>query len=116
MILVSAIRVRELWIPAFAGIQRSLLVAETMIDAYFYNLALLCLWRSLLSRLADWMDIHYLPAFLIGTIFGPEFLYDEESVMLKAYRQHVEERQKEGVPPLPLSAAQTAELAEFYVW
>ena len=33
MIIVSAIRVRELWIPAFAGIQRSLLVAETMIEA-----------------------------------------------------------------------------------
>ena len=28
MIIVSAIRVRELWIPAQAGIQRSLLVSE----------------------------------------------------------------------------------------
>ncbi len=32
--------------------------------------------------------------------------------MLKAYRQHVEERAKEGVPPLPLNAEQTAELVE----
>ncbi len=32
--------------------------------------------------------------------------------MLEAYRQHVEERAKEGVPPLPLNAEQTAQLVE----
>ncbi|MEO5355108.1 MAG: bifunctional aconitate hydratase 2/2-methylisocitrate dehydratase [Magnetococcus sp. XQGC-1] len=32
--------------------------------------------------------------------------------MLDAYRQHVAERAKEGVPPLPLNAAQTAELTQ----
>ena len=32
--------------------------------------------------------------------------------MLKAYREHVAERAALGVPPLPLSAAQTAELIE----
>ncbi len=32
--------------------------------------------------------------------------------MLEAYRQHVEERAAQGVPPLPLSARQTAELVE----
>ncbi|MEO5339959.1 MAG: bifunctional aconitate hydratase 2/2-methylisocitrate dehydratase [Magnetococcus sp. MYC-9] len=32
--------------------------------------------------------------------------------MLDAYRQHVAERAKEGVPPLPLSAAQTSELTQ----
>ena len=32
--------------------------------------------------------------------------------MLDAYRQHVSERAKEGVPPLPLNAAQTAALTE----
>ncbi|MBF0417456.1 MAG: bifunctional aconitate hydratase 2/2-methylisocitrate dehydratase, partial [Magnetococcales bacterium] len=30
--------------------------------------------------------------------------------MLEAYRQHVEERSKQGVPPLPLNAQQTAEV------
>ncbi|MBF0162807.1 MAG: hypothetical protein HQL88_11040, partial [Magnetococcales bacterium] len=35
--------------------------------------------------------------------------------MLEAYRQHVAERAKEGVPPLPLSAAQTAELTQLLV-
>ena len=32
--------------------------------------------------------------------------------MLQAYRQHVAERAALGIPPLPLSAAQTAELIE----
>ncbi|MFO1432334.1 MAG: bifunctional aconitate hydratase 2/2-methylisocitrate dehydratase [Candidatus Competibacteraceae bacterium] len=32
--------------------------------------------------------------------------------MLEAYRQHVEERAAQGVPPLPLSVQQTAELVE----
>ncbi len=32
--------------------------------------------------------------------------------MLESYRKHVEERAAEGVPPLPLSAEQTAELVE----
>jgi aconitate hydratase 2/2-methylisocitrate dehydratase len=32
--------------------------------------------------------------------------------MLEAYRQHVAERAKEGVPPLPLNAEQTAQLVE----
>ncbi|WP_130471773.1 bifunctional aconitate hydratase 2/2-methylisocitrate dehydratase [Candidatus Magnetaquicoccus inordinatus] len=32
--------------------------------------------------------------------------------MLDAYRQHVAERAKEGVPPLPLTAAQTADLTK----
>ncbi|MEO5363313.1 MAG: bifunctional aconitate hydratase 2/2-methylisocitrate dehydratase [Magnetococcus sp. DMHC-8] len=32
--------------------------------------------------------------------------------MLDAYRQHVAERAKEGVPPLPLNAAQTADLTK----
>ncbi|MBF0184243.1 MAG: bifunctional aconitate hydratase 2/2-methylisocitrate dehydratase [Magnetococcales bacterium] len=32
--------------------------------------------------------------------------------MLEAYRQHVAERAKEGVPPLPLTAAQTADLTK----
>lgn len=32
--------------------------------------------------------------------------------MLEAYRQHVEERAQQGIPPLPLSADQTAELVE----
>ncbi|HYQ92426.1 MAG TPA: bifunctional aconitate hydratase 2/2-methylisocitrate dehydratase, partial [Candidatus Competibacteraceae bacterium] len=34
--------------------------------------------------------------------------------MLEAYRQHVEERAAQGVPPLPLSAQQTAELVELF--
>ncbi|HKX43505.1 MAG TPA: aconitate hydratase, partial [Burkholderiaceae bacterium] len=32
--------------------------------------------------------------------------------MLQAYRQHVAERAAQGIPPLPLSAQQTAELIE----
>lgn len=32
--------------------------------------------------------------------------------MLEAYRKHVEERNKEGLPPLPLDAKQTADLVE----
>ncbi|MBF0196047.1 MAG: bifunctional aconitate hydratase 2/2-methylisocitrate dehydratase, partial [Magnetococcales bacterium] len=32
--------------------------------------------------------------------------------MLKEYRQHVADREQEGVPPLPLNAAQTADLVE----
>ena len=32
--------------------------------------------------------------------------------MLEAYRQHVEERARQGIPPLPLSAAQVADLVE----
>jgi aconitate hydratase 2/2-methylisocitrate dehydratase len=32
--------------------------------------------------------------------------------MLNAYRQHVAERAALGIPPLPLSAQQTAELIE----
>ena len=32
--------------------------------------------------------------------------------MLKAYRQHVEERAEQGIPPLPLTAEQVAELVE----
>ena len=32
--------------------------------------------------------------------------------MLQAYRQHVAERAFLGIPPLPLSARQTAELAK----
>ncbi|MCI4440765.1 hypothetical protein, partial [Tibeticola sp.] len=32
--------------------------------------------------------------------------------MLKAYREHVAERAALGIPPLPLSAQQTAELIE----
>ncbi len=32
--------------------------------------------------------------------------------MLKAYRQHAEERAKQGIPPLPLTAKQTAALCE----
>ena len=32
--------------------------------------------------------------------------------MLEAYRQHVAERAALGIPPLPLSAKQTAELIE----
>ena len=32
--------------------------------------------------------------------------------MLQAYRHHVAERAALGIPPLPLSAAQTAELIE----
>jgi len=32
--------------------------------------------------------------------------------MLQAYRDHVAERAKLGIPPLPLSAKQTAELIE----
>jgi aconitate hydratase 2/2-methylisocitrate dehydratase len=34
----------------------------------------------------------------------------EVSSMLEAYRQHVEQRAKQGIPPLPLNAEQTAEL------
>jgi aconitate hydratase 2/2-methylisocitrate dehydratase len=30
--------------------------------------------------------------------------------MLEAYRQHVEERAEQGIPPLPLNAEQVAEL------
>ncbi|MEW8431509.1 MAG: aconitate hydratase B, partial [gamma proteobacterium symbiont of Ctena orbiculata] len=32
--------------------------------------------------------------------------------MLQAYRQHVEERAKQGIPPLPLDAQQVADLVE----
>ena len=32
--------------------------------------------------------------------------------MLEAYRQHVEERAKQGIPPLPLDAQQVAALVE----
>jgi len=32
--------------------------------------------------------------------------------MLQAYREHIDERAKQGVPPKPLDAQQTAELVE----
>ncbi len=32
--------------------------------------------------------------------------------MLEAYRQHVAEREAEGIPPLPMDAEQTAQLVE----
>ncbi|MGD8912467.1 MAG: hypothetical protein PVJ68_06975, partial [Candidatus Thiodiazotropha sp.] len=32
--------------------------------------------------------------------------------MLEAYRQHLEERAKQGIPPLPLDAQQVAALVE----
>lgn len=32
--------------------------------------------------------------------------------MLEAYRQHVEERAQQGIPPLPLNAQQVADLVE----
>ncbi len=35
-----------------------------------------------------------------------------EVTMLQAYRQHVEERAKQGIPPLPLDAQQVADLVE----
>nr|WP_255702065.1 bifunctional aconitate hydratase 2/2-methylisocitrate dehydratase [Salinicola sp. DM10] len=37
---------------------------------------------------------------------------DEGSTVLEAYRQHVEERAQEGVPPKPLTAEMTAQLVE----
>jgi len=36
----------------------------------------------------------------------------EEIIVLKAYHQHIAERAEQGIPPLPLSAEQTAELVE----
>jgi len=39
-------------------------------------------------------------------------LIDKEKTMLQAYRTHVSERAALGIPPLPLSAKQTAELIE----
>lgn len=40
------------------------------------------------------------------------FFREREPTMLQAYRQHVAERAALGIPPLPLSAQQTAELIE----
>jgi aconitate hydratase 2/2-methylisocitrate dehydratase len=39
-------------------------------------------------------------------------LTDENAAMLQAYREHTEERAREGIPPKPLDARQTADLVE----
>jgi aconitate hydratase 2/2-methylisocitrate dehydratase len=49
--------------------------------------------------------------FFRGTLFF-RFSIFQELIMLAAYRQHVEERAAQGIPPLPLTAKQTAEVIE----
>ena len=36
----------------------------------------------------------------------------QEKIMLEDYKKHCEERKEQGIPPLPLTAQQTSELAD----
>jgi aconitate hydratase 2/2-methylisocitrate dehydratase len=42
----------------------------------------------------------------------PQLLTSSRNIMLKNYKEHVEERLQEGIPPLPLNAEQVSELVE----
>ena len=42
----------------------------------------------------------------------PKLLTSSRNIMLKNYKEHVEERLQEGIPPLPLNAEQVSELVE----
>ena len=41
-----------------------------------------------------------------------QILTSAKSTMLKEYKDHVEERLQQGIPPLPLNAEQVADLVE----
>ena len=42
----------------------------------------------------------------------PQLLTSSRNIMLKNYKEHVEERLQEGIPPLPLNAEQVSWLVE----